>query len=414
MQSSTSSAEGAVSKGSDVRRLAVLGGTPAFLAPLHVGRPNIGDREKFFERLNDILGNRWLTNDGPYLLEFERRIADLLGVKHCVALCNATVALEILVRALDLIGEVIVPSFTFVATVHALQWQRIKPVFCDIDPLTHNIDPARIEALITPQTTGILGVHLWGRPCAIAELQAVAERHGVALLFDAAHALGCKYRGRMIGQFGNAEILSFHATKFINSAEGGAVVTNDDALAARIRLMRNFGFSGFDEVTSAGTNGKMSELSAALGVTNLEKITEFTHGNRMSYETYQEDLRGIRGLSLLRYDEENCPNYQYVVVGIDAAETGLTRDQILSVLHAENVLARRYFYPGVHRMEPYRSIYPEARLSLAQTEAVAERVLVLPAGTGVTASDIGRICAIVRLAAEHSREIVAILANNSP
>jgi dTDP-4-amino-4,6-dideoxygalactose transaminase len=409
MQSSTSNAEGAVSTGSDVRQLAVLGGAPAFSAQLHVGRPSIGDREKLFDRLKDILENRWLTNDGPYLVEFERRIAELLGVKHCVAMCNATVALEILVRALDLTGEVIVPSFTFVATAHALHWQRIRPVFCDIDPLTHNIDPARIEALITPKTTGILGVHLWGRPCAIAELQEVADSHGLPLLFDAAHAFNCQYRGRKIGGFGKAEVLSFHATKFINSTEGGAVVTDNGALAVRLRLMRNFGFSGFDEVSSLGTNGKMSELPAAMGLTNLESLEEFVRISRANFKTYEEELKTIPGFSLLQYDEKDSPNYHYLVLEIDPVEIGLTRDQLLSVLQAENILARRYFYPGVHRMEFYRSNYPQEGLVLPETEAVAERVLVLPAGTGVTASDIRKICAIIRFAAEHSREILATL-----
>jgi dTDP-4-amino-4,6-dideoxygalactose transaminase len=385
--------------------LAIFSGRPAFAEKLHVGRPNLGDRAALFRRIDAILDNRRLTNDGPYLLEFERHIAELLGVKHCVATCNATVALEIVLRALDLTGEVIVPSFTFAATAHALAWQQITPVFCDIDPATHNIDPTKIEALLTPNTTGILGVHLWGRPCAIDELQAVADSHRLTLLFDAAHALGSQYHCRKIGGHGRAEVLSFHATKFINSAEGGAVVTDDENLAARIRLMRNFGFSGFDEVTSIGTNGKMSELSAAMGLTNLESLAEFTRTNRANFETYDENLGGIRGLSLLRYDEENSPNYQYVVVEVDARELGLTRDQVLLVLHAENILARRYFYPGVHRMEPYRSHFPDTGVLLRETEAVADRVLVLPTGAGVTSADIAKICAIIRSAVEQSREI---------
>ena len=251
---------------------------------LHVGCPNIGNRQDLRRRIDDILDRRWLTNGGPYVNEFEQRVAEFIGVKHCIATCNATVALEILIRALGLTGEVIVPSFTFVATVHALQWQGITPVFCDIDPRTHNIDPRKVEELITSRTSGILGVHLWGRPCPIAKLQALANRHGLALLFDAAHAFACKHRGRMIGGFGRAEVLSFHATKFINAGEGGAVVTNDDDLAAQIRLMKNFGFSGFDKVTSIGTNGKMSELSAAMGLTNLESLKKFTRANRSNFE----------------------------------------------------------------------------------------------------------------------------------
>jgi dTDP-4-amino-4,6-dideoxygalactose transaminase len=385
--------------------LAMFSGKPAFKRPLHVGSPNIGDREALFRRLNGMLDNRWLTNDGPFVQEFEGRVADSIGVKHCIAMCNATVALEIVIRALGLTGEVIVPSFTFVASVHALQWQQITPVFCDIDARTHNIDPARIQDLLTSRTTGILGVHLWGRPCPIGELQEIADSNGLALLFDAAHAFGCKYGGRKIGCFGRAEVLSFHATKFINAGEGGAVVTDDDALATQVRLMKNFGFSGYDQVTSAGTNGKMTELSAAMGLTNLESVESFTQINRENFEFYGRELANVPGVSLIRYDKNENPNYQYVVVEIEPAETGLTRDELLAVLHAENVLARRYFYPGVHRMEPYCSSFPESGLGLPETEALASRVLVLPTGTAVKTADIGQICAIIRLAIEHGAEV---------
>ena len=252
--------------------LAVYGAPPAFNEKLHVGRPNIGDRAKLLERVNNILDNRWLTNNGPYVQEFEQRIADMIGVRHCVAMCNATVALEITIRALELSGEVIVPSFTFVATAHALQWQEMTPVFSDIDPKSHNLDPARVEQMITPRTSAIIGVHLWGRPCNVEALAEIAARRGLKLLFDAAHAFGCSYKGRMIGGFGDAEVFSFHATKIINSFEGGAVVTNNDVLANKIRLMRNFGFAGYDNVTRLGLNGKMTEVCAAMGLTSLEAM----------------------------------------------------------------------------------------------------------------------------------------------
>lgn len=395
---------------SAVTSLAVLGAPPAFANKLHVGRPNIGNRKRLLERINNIVDTRYLSNSGPYERELEYRICEALDVQYCVAMCNATVALEIAIRALNLTGEVIVPSFTFVATAHSLQWQQVTPVFCDIDPLTHNINARNIEQLITPRTSGILAVHLWGRPCAINELQAVADFNGLALLFDAAHAFGCKYGGRKIGGFGRAEVLSFHATKFINAGEGGAVVTDDGALAERMQLMKNFGFSGYDNVIDIGTNGKMNELSAAMGLTNLESREEFTRINRANFELYKDNLDGIRGLSLLHYDEENSPNYHYVVAEVNAAELGLSRDQLLAVLQRENVLARRYFYPGVHRMEPYRSHFPEAGLLLPATEAVAERVLVLPTGTGVTPADVTKICAIIRCAVELRDAIPSTLA----
>lgn len=387
--------------------LALLGAPPAFPEKIHVGRPNIGNRERLLERINKIVDTRYLSNSGPLERELEHRLCEMLGVRHCVAMCNATVALEILIRALNLRGEVIVPSFTFVATVHALQWQQITPVFCDIDPRTHNLDPGKIEGLITPRTTGILAVHLWGRPCAIDELQEIANANGLTLFFDAAHAFGCQYRSRKIGGFGKAEVLSFHATKFINAGEGGAVVTNDADLAARLQLMKNFGFSGYDNVISLGTNAKMNELSAAMGLTNLESAEEFVRANRANFETYENNLDGMRGLSLLRYDVRDSPNYHYIVVEVDAGALGLTRDQLVSVLHAENVLARRYFYPGVHRMEPYRSHFPDTGLLLPETESLANRVLVLPTGRDVTSTDIEKICAIIRFAIEHRGEILA-------
>ena len=378
--------------------LAILGGPPAFAEPLHVGRPNIGDRDRLFALFADMLDRRWLTNRGPYVEELERRIASMLGVRHCVAMCNATVGLEIAVRAAGLGGEVIVPSFTFVATAHALQWQGITPVFCDIDPRTHNIDPRRIEELITPRTTGIVGVHVWGRGCDTAAIDEIAARRGLTVLYDAAHAFACTHDGRPIGSFGTAEVLSFHATKFINAFEGGAVVTDDDALASRLRLMKNFGFADYDEVVSIGINGKMSEASAAMGLTSLESIDTFLDINRRSYAAYAHHFEGMPGIELLRYDETERGNYQYVVLEVDADAFGLSRDELHAVLQAERVLARRYFHPGCHRMEPYRSLYPDAGRRLPETERLTARVLSLPTGTAVDAAAIEEVCAIIHLA----------------
>jgi dTDP-4-amino-4,6-dideoxygalactose transaminase len=265
---------------------AIFGGAPAFAEQLHVGRPNIGKRARLLELFNRILDTKRLSNMGPLEREFEQRVAEMLGVKHCIAMCNATVALEIAIRALGLTGEVLVPSFTFIATAHALQWQQIVPVFCDIDPKTHCLDPRSVEKMITPRTTGIVGVHLWGRGCEIEALTDIASRHSLKLLFDAAHAFGCSYEGRMIGGFGDAEVFSFHATKFFNTFEGGAVTTNDDELAEKIRLMKNFGFAGYDQVIYIGTNGKMSEISAAMGLTSLESLDDFIRTNHRNYQQY--------------------------------------------------------------------------------------------------------------------------------
>lgn len=382
--------------------LAIFGGAPSFSEKLHVGRPNVGDRGRLLERINDILDSRWLSNSGPYEQELECRIAELIGVRHCVAMCNATVAMEIVIRALDLAGEVIVPSFTFIATAHALQWQQITPVFADIDPRTHTLSPARVEEMITPRTTGIVGVHLWGRPCDVEGLAEIAKRRHLKLLYDAAHAFGATHGGRMIGNFGDAEVFSFHATKFLNSFEGGAVTTNDDELAAKMRLMKNFGFAGYDRVIYIGTNGKMTEVSAAMGLTSLDALSNLVAVNRCNYEQYHVSLTGLPGVELLRYDEAERCNYQYVVLEIDEEACGLNRDALLQVLHAENVIARRYFYPGCHRMEPYNSYFPHAGLMLPETERLASRVLCLPTGTAVGEAEIKTICQVIRFSIENA------------
>jgi dTDP-4-amino-4,6-dideoxygalactose transaminase len=374
--------------------LAILGGTPAFPEPVHVGRPNIGDRARLMERIEGVLDRRWLTNDGPLVQEFEEAIAAMLGVPHCIAMCNGTVALEIAIRAAGLSGEVIVSPFTFVATAHALQWQAITPVFCDVDPRTHNIDPARVEELITPRTTGILGVHVWGRPAPVDELTRIAGDHDLRLLFDAAHALGCSTGGRMIGGFGTAEVLSFHATKVVNSFEGGAIVTADAGFAEVARLMRNHGFADYDEVGHVGTNGKMSEIAAAMGLTSLESRDEFVAANRRNYETYRAALDGVDGVELIGYDSGESCNWQYVVIEVDGS-AGLSRDELQAVLWAENVLARRYFYPGCHRMEPYRTLFRDAAERLPETERLVQRVLVLPTGTSMSTDAVTAVAGLV-------------------
>jgi dTDP-4-amino-4,6-dideoxygalactose transaminase len=324
-------------------------------------------------------------------------------------MCNATIALEIAIRALELRGEVIVPAYTFIATAHALQWQEIRPVFADMDPATHNIAPETIERLITPRTTGIIGVHVWGRPCDTEAIESIAGKHKLKVMYDAAHAFGCSHRGKMIGNFGACEVFSFHATKFINCFEGGAVVTNDDALAAKLRLMRNFGFAGNDKVIYSGTNGKLTEVCAAMGLTSLEAMDEIISANRRNYDAYREGLKGLPGISLKGYDSKERRNYQYIVVEVDETKSPLNRDELVAVLQAENVLARKYFWPGCHRMEPYKSFFPNAHLLLPQTEKLAAQIMVLPTGQSVDAASVKTICKIIRSALSQSAAVRAAL-----
>jgi dTDP-4-amino-4,6-dideoxygalactose transaminase len=398
----------------NIQDLAVFGGTPAFAEKVHVGRPNIGKREAILERISDMLDRRWLTNHGLFVQEFERKIAEFIGVKHCIATCNATIALELAIRALDLKGEVIVPSFTFIATAHALQWQEITPVFCDIDPQTHTINPYRIEAMLTPRTTGIIGVHVWGNPCDVEALNAIADQHKLKLMFDAAHAFGCSHQGTMIGNFGEAEVFSFHATKFLNTFEGGAIVTNNDELAHKIRLMTNFGFAGVDNVVYIGTNGKMNEACAAMGLTSLESLDQFVEVNYRNYKCYQQEIASIPGIFLLPYNESEHCNYQYIVLEIDEKRTKICRDTLVSLLNGENIVARRYFYPGCHRMEPYRSYFPHAGLLLPETEQLTQRVMLLPTGTAMDIEGIVKICNILRFIIQNANNINRALVSKDP
>ena len=368
----------------------------AFPEPLYVGRPNIGDRDRFLDRINQMLDRRWFSNDGPLVREFEEAVASYVGVKHCMALCNATVGLEIAIRALGLKGEVILPSYTFIATAHALSWQGIRPVFADIDTDTHNIDPTSVEKLITPKTTGIIGVHVWGRPCDTDALEDIGRRHRLKVMYDAAHSFGCSKSGLMIGNFGECEVYSFHATKFLNSFEGGAVVTNNDELAKKIRLMRNFGFQGFDNVISLGINGKMSEPCAAMGLTSLDSIAELIELNQRNHTVYRDHLLGIPGINLVERRDGERHNYQYIVIEIDESRFGKSRDELVETLHSENVIARKYFWPGCHRMQPYAENDPRAGTMLPETERVAARVIVLPTGETIDPEAISKICEIIR------------------
>jgi len=368
-----------------------------FRQPLHVGAPNIGDRELFQARVDAMFDRRWLTNHGELALQFEEELKGFLGVGHCIAMCNGTTALEIAIRALGMEGEVIVPSLTFVATAHALQWQGIAPVFCDVDPETLCLDPNEVEKLVTPRTTGIVGVHLFGQGCDVEALRSIADARGLRLMFDAAHAFGNTIGGRRIGGFGECEMFSFHATKFFNAFEGGAVATNNAALAGKIRLMQNFGFSDWDAVDHVGINGKMTEVCAAMGLANLQSVGRFREANRRNRAAYARGLAQIPGLRLRGEPadaDRAAANNQYVVVEV-SGEYPLSRDELMRRLHAENILVRRYFWPGCHRMEPYKTLYPEVGKRLPATEAFLERVLLFPTGTAVSVAAIGKMLALV-------------------
>lgn len=385
-----------------VSQLGIFGGPPAFPTTLHVGCPNVPEgqaRTELLQSIADILDRRWLTNHGPVVTEFEQAIAERLGVRHAIAVCNATQGLQIAAKACGLTGEVIVPGFTFVATAHALSWIGLEPVFADIDPSRHTVAPEEIEPWITPRTSGIVATHLWGNACAIEQIAEIARRNQLQVIYDAAHAFGCSYQGQKVGAFGRAEVFSFHATKFLNTFEGGAITTNDDELAQRMRRMVSFGFSGIDQVEGIGTNAKMNEVSAAMGLVSLNMMDEVMAANRLNYEAYSLRLAGLAGIRLLPLDDPG--NYQYVIA--EVTSTKLSRDHLLDVLWAEGIKARRYFYPGCHRMEPYAS---RAEVpSLPMTERLSNIVMALPTGTAITPAEIADICSIIRLALTNAEDV---------
>jgi dTDP-4-amino-4,6-dideoxygalactose transaminase len=390
--------------------LAFFGGFPAFAHPLCVGKPELGDRARFLSRVGEILDSGWLTNGGPYVRRLEAAVAERTGTAHCVVFSSATVALELLIEALGLRGEVIVPSFTFAATAHALARNGVRPVFCDVDPRTFCIDPAQVETLITPRTSAILGVHCWGQPCDVDALASIASKHHVELIFDAAHAFASSYRGRPVGGFGSAEVFSFHATKFVHTFEGGAITTNNGKLATKLRLLRNFGFDGDDSVVP-GTNGKLSEVSAAMGLTTLESLPEILASNAANHRSYTAAMSRMRGISVVQWSQPDGHNYQYVVVLVDPAQARLNRDVLRRILDAENVQTKRYFYPGCHQLEVYRVGDPLAATRLPHTERLLREVLVVPSGTGVRKDDIERIADIFRCVLENVEGITEAISD---
>jgi len=375
--------------------LAVFGGLPSFEPPVFVGQPVVQNIPGVLHELGEVLESRRLSNDGPRVRAFEEAVKRVTGTRHCIATDNGTSALQIAARGLQMRGEVIVPAFTFIATPHAFAWQGLDPVFVDVDPQTHTIDVRAVEAAITPRTTAICGVHLWGNPCDVDALSAIAERHGLTLMFDAAHALGCEDdSGRRIGGFGKAEILSFHATKFVSAFEGGAVVTNDPDLAGILRRLRNFGFDSSGNVASLGINAKMSEASAVMGLHSLRHYDSIVAANRRNLQRYRANLQDCSGLEFVTPRDPRASNCQYVVAVADERETRISRDTLLACLHAEGVFAKAYFVPPCHLAEPYRS---RRKRPLPVSEELARLVLCLPTGLAMGDEDVDRVSELIRL-----------------
>lgn len=385
--------------------LAVRGAAPEFVEPIHVGQLNLPPWEEFEAAFRGIFARRWYTNHGPLVRELDARLAAYLGVRHVICVTNATVALMVACKALDLRGEVIVPSFTFPATVQALFWAGLTPIFCDVDPRTHNISAQLAEPLISARTSAVLGLHAWGRACDPDGLKALCARRGLRLFYDAAHGVGCTHRGLPLAGCGEVSVFSFHATKVFSSAEGGCLATDDDALAGRIRAVRNFHVAETCQRVPLRINGKMTEAQAAMGLMSLGHIGDWMARNGGLYARYRDwDSRRGAGL-FVDYAAGERSNCQYCILEVDPARAGVTRDQLLAVLRAENILARRYFFPGVHRLAPYRALHPDADARLPATERLCDRALQLPLGAGMSPEIVHRITAILDICLDNPSAI---------
>lgn len=393
---------------------ALFSGRPAFPDLITVGKPNVVDAAATLARIGEALDRVWLTNGGPLVREFETRIADELGVAHAIATANATVALDLLLQVSGVEGDVIMPSWTFVADPHVALWRGLRPVFCDVDRSTHCLDPDRVEAAITPSTGAIMGVHLWGNGCDVVALDRIADRHDVPVFYDAAHAYACSIGGRPIGGFGRAEVFSFHATKMVTCFEGGAITTDDDDLAEQLRLARNFGFAGEDTVARVGVNAKMSEPCAAMGLSSLDGVDRLVAHNRDNHGAYTGALAPVPGVDVCGFDSADSSNRHYVVVEIDEARAGLSRDEIVAALRLDNVECRRYFAPGCHRQEPYRRTHPTAGETLPVTEELSDAVMVLPTGLGVAPETAAAIGCLIAGLVERAPAARSALADTDP
>ncbi len=374
---------------------AVAGGTPLFDRPLPVGQLNFPSAERYEDAMRRIMKRRYFTNHGPLVVELEARLEEYLGVRNVLTVTNATIGLYLAALGLGLTGKVVMPAFTFVATAQAMAWAGLEPVFCEVDPDTHQISPATVEAAIEPEVSAVVAVNLWGGSCDPGRLEAWASDQGLPLLFDSAQGFGVSTGGRRLGGFGAAEVFSFHATKVVSSGEGGCIATNDDELAERIRNMRsNYGIRRPIEVPLT-VNGRMSEGQAALALMSLDDFEYNRERNASLRNIYRSGLAAVDGSRIVEPTHVEASNHYSLVCEVDAGEFGMTRDRLMEILHAEGVLARRYFFPGVHRTTPFDSDFPRNVDVLPATDHLCSRVMQLPVGALVGHDDVERICDLI-------------------
>lgn len=342
-----------------------------------VTKPFLPELSEFIPYLEKIWDNRWLTNNGPFHQQLESELCKYLGVEYVSLFNNATIGLITALQAMQVRGEVITTPYTFVATSHSIMWNGLDPVFVDIDPKTFNIDPAKIEAAITPNTTAIMPVHCYSNPCDVEAIQKIADRFGLKVIYDAAHAFGVNYKGQSLLRWGDVSILSFHATKVFNTFEGGAVICPDLETKQRIDMLKNFGIEDELSVVAVGLNGKMSEVNAAFGLVQLKHIQSAMDKRQSIDERYREKLVNVKGISIYQHNQHANCNYSYFPILIESSYS-LTRDELYEKLKFNNILSRRYFYPLISNMPMYRGLPSAEQAKLPLANQLANKVLCLP------------------------------------
>jgi dTDP-4-amino-4,6-dideoxygalactose transaminase len=366
-----------------------------FHDPIYITRPIIPEKDDFFKLIEEIFSTKQLTNNGPKVQEFSQKLIEYLEVPQLSLFCNGTLALLLACQALRLSGEVITTPFTFAATPHILYWNSIRPVFCDIQEETGNIDPGKIDRLITPKTTAILPVHVFGNPCDVHAINDIADRHGLKIIYDAAHCFGVRLNDLSIGCYGDITAFSFHSTKIFHSIEGGALTYADESIKRRVELARNFGFEGEESVVVPGINAKMNEIQAAMGIINLSNFEDERLKRKLLTDVYRENLKDVEGLSFFEQNPNSEPNYYNFVIKIDEEKYGRSRDYVYDNFKNFNIFTRKYFYPLCSRFQCYRSDPSSNPEYLPIATRVSKQVLSLPLYGSLEYDDIKKICDIL-------------------
>jgi dTDP-4-amino-4,6-dideoxygalactose transaminase len=390
--------------------LALLGGTPQFSSPLPVGQLYFPSWDRYESAMRQVFARGWYTNFGPLEAELEARLATFFEVSNVVTVTNATVGLVMALRALDLHGSVVVPGFTFIASAQAVTWNGLDVRFCDVDPVTHQVTPDTLEPALDESVSAVLAVNLWGGACGPTAVEDFCRQRGLRLVFDSAHGSGARVGDKALGGYGDLEVFSFHATKVIGATEGGCICTDDDDLAARLRSMRGSYGPGARAAVPITGNGRMSEAQAAIALMNLDDFADHRQHNEEILAIYRDGAARIPGVRIVEPSGVSSSNFQCAVLEVDPGQFGLGRDDLLRALHAEGVVARRYFHPGVHRTVPYTAGAGLAATDLPTTDMLCEKLVHLPIGALVDSQTCEEIVELLAAIGRYSSALSSPLA----